>query len=152
MGEARESRQPPAFRLVAVDWELIEIARAITTEREIDKLLGLILEKARFVTGADAGSMYVVEGDDPDLSRNQLRFKLSQNDSLTFDSSEFTMPLSPRSMPVEPPRARHREVFLGSSGSQPGCQDLTTQAPVAPTTRWSRLAGHPGSVMSCRTR
>jgi len=78
--------------------ELIEIARAITTEREIDKLLGLILEKARFVTGADAGSMYVVEGDDPDLSRNQLRFKLSQNDSLTFDSSEFTMPLSPRSM------------------------------------------------------
>jgi HD-GYP domain-containing protein (c-di-GMP phosphodiesterase class II) len=78
--------------------ELIEIARAITTEREIDKLLGLILEKARFVTGADAGSIYVVEGDDPDLSRNQLRFKLSQNDSLTFDSSEFTMPLSPRSM------------------------------------------------------
>jgi HD-GYP domain-containing protein (c-di-GMP phosphodiesterase class II) len=78
--------------------ELIEIARAITTEREIDKLLGLILEKARFVTGADAGSIYVVEGDDPDLSRNQLRFKLSQNDSLTFDSSEFTMPLSQRSM------------------------------------------------------
>ncbi|HMJ11463.1 MAG TPA: hypothetical protein VK524_08640, partial [Polyangiaceae bacterium] len=32
--------------------ELLEIARAITTEREIDKLLGLILEKARFVTGA----------------------------------------------------------------------------------------------------
>ena len=44
--------------------ELIEIARAITTERDIDKLLGLILEKSRFVTGADAGSIYVVEGDD----------------------------------------------------------------------------------------
>ncbi len=45
--------------------ELIEIARALTTEREIDRLLNLILEKARFVTGADAGSMYIVEGDDP---------------------------------------------------------------------------------------
>lgn len=78
--------------------ELIEIARALTTEREIDKLLGLILEKSRFVTGADAGSIYVVEGMDPELSRRQLRFKLSQNDSLKFDSSEFTMPISPRSM------------------------------------------------------
>src|SRR6185295_3487466 len=73
--------------------ELIEIARALTTEREIDRLLNLILEKARFVTGADAGSMYIVEGDDPLLSRRSLHFKLSQNDSLSFDSREFTMPI-----------------------------------------------------------
>jgi HD-GYP domain-containing protein (c-di-GMP phosphodiesterase class II) len=78
--------------------ELIEIAKAITTEREIDKLLGLILEKSRFITGADAGSIYVVEGDDPDPLRRTLRFKLSQNESLNFDSREFTIPLSPRSM------------------------------------------------------
>jgi HD-GYP domain-containing protein (c-di-GMP phosphodiesterase class II) len=78
--------------------ELIEIARALTTEREIDKLLGLILEKARFVTGSDAGSIYVVEGDDALLTRRQLHFKLSQNDSVSFDSREFTMPISPRSM------------------------------------------------------
>ena len=78
--------------------ELIEIARALTTEREIDRLLGLILEKARFVTGADAGSMYVVEGDDPVPARRTLRFKLSQNDSLSFDSREFTMPISARSI------------------------------------------------------
>jgi HD-GYP domain-containing protein (c-di-GMP phosphodiesterase class II) len=78
--------------------ELIEIARALTTEREIDRLLNLILEKSRFVTGADAGSMYVVDGDDPDLTRRQLHFKLSQNDSLSFDSREFTMPISSRSI------------------------------------------------------
>lgn len=78
--------------------ELIEIARALTTEREIDKLLGLILEKARFVTAADAGSIYVVEGSDPVLSRRQLHFKLSQNDSVSFDSREFSMPVSARSM------------------------------------------------------
>ncbi|MEJ7733753.1 MAG: HD domain-containing phosphohydrolase [Polyangiaceae bacterium] len=78
--------------------ELIEIARAITTERELDKLLGLILEKSRFITGADAGSIYVVEGDDPDPLRRMLRFKLSQNDSVTFDSREFTVPVSARSM------------------------------------------------------
>jgi HD-GYP domain-containing protein (c-di-GMP phosphodiesterase class II) len=78
--------------------ELIEIARALTTEREIDKLLDLILEKARFICAADAGSMYVVEGDDPQLARRKLHFKLSQNDSVSFDSREFTMPISNRSM------------------------------------------------------
>ena len=78
--------------------ELIEIAKAITTEREIDKLLGLILEKSRFITGADAGSIYVVEGDDPDPARRTLRFKLSQNDSVAFDSREFVIPVSARSM------------------------------------------------------
>ncbi len=78
--------------------ELIEIAKAITTEREIDRLLGVILEKSRFITGADAGSIYVVEGDDPEPHRRTLRFKLSQNDSRDFDSREFTMPVSPRSM------------------------------------------------------
>jgi len=78
--------------------ELIEIARALTTEREIDKLLNLILEKARFICGADAGSMYVVDGDDPVLARRQLHFKLSQNDSVSFDSREFAMPISARSM------------------------------------------------------
>ncbi len=78
--------------------ELIEIARALTTEREIGRLLSLILEKSRFITGADAGSVYVVEGSDPDISRCQLRFKTSQNESVQFDSREFTMPISPRSM------------------------------------------------------
>jgi HD-GYP domain-containing protein (c-di-GMP phosphodiesterase class II) len=78
--------------------ELIEIARAISTEREIDKLLGLILEKSRFITGADAGSLYVVEGDDPDPLRRSLRFKLTQNESVLFDWREFSVPVSARSM------------------------------------------------------
>ena len=78
--------------------ELIEISRALTTEREIDKLLGLILEKSRFITAADAGSIYVVEGDDPDPARRMLRFKLTQNDSVKFDSREFIVPISARSI------------------------------------------------------
>jgi HD-GYP domain-containing protein (c-di-GMP phosphodiesterase class II) len=75
--------------------ELIHIARAMTTVRDVDKLLGVILEKSRFVTGADAGSIYIVEqhGDKP-----VLRFKLTQNDSVSFDSREFTMPMSDRSI------------------------------------------------------
>jgi HD-GYP domain-containing protein (c-di-GMP phosphodiesterase class II) len=75
--------------------ELVDIARAMSTERDVSKLLGIILEKSRFVTGADAGSIYVVEGEEPNRS---LRFKLTQNDSVQFDSREFVMPLSTKSM------------------------------------------------------
>ncbi len=90
--------------------ELINIARAMTTERDVNKLLAIILEKSRFVTGADAGSIYVVEDEaaanveDPDsgaLSRARgpmLRFKLSQNESVNYDSREFVMPISTRSI------------------------------------------------------
>jgi HD-GYP domain-containing protein (c-di-GMP phosphodiesterase class II) len=75
--------------------ELIDIAHAMTTVRDVDKLLGVILEKSRFVTGADAGSIYIVESQG---SRPVLRFKLTQNDSVTFDSREFTIPVSDRSI------------------------------------------------------
>ncbi|MBN1654893.1 MAG: GAF domain-containing protein [Deltaproteobacteria bacterium] len=78
--------------------EMIAIARAITQERDLDKLLGLILEKSRFITGADAGSIYVVETDDQDEQKHRLRFKLSQNDSVDFHSKEFVMPVSNRSI------------------------------------------------------
>ena len=92
--------------------ELINIARAITTERDVNKLLGVILEKSRFITGADAGSIYVVEegaSQAPSSGPNgprmtdekkdpHLRFKLTQNESVTFDSREFVMPISHRSI------------------------------------------------------
>ena len=77
---------------------LAEIARALTTERDIDRLLGLILEKSRLVTGADAGSLYVVEAAEPSAELRKLHFKLSQNDSVEFDWREFTMPIDKRSM------------------------------------------------------
>jgi HD-GYP domain-containing protein (c-di-GMP phosphodiesterase class II) len=75
--------------------ELVNIARAMTQARDLDKLLGVILEKSRFVTGADAGSIYVAEGDE---SKRMLRFKLTQNDSRQFDSREFVVPMTNRSM------------------------------------------------------
>jgi HD-GYP domain-containing protein (c-di-GMP phosphodiesterase class II) len=78
--------------------ELVEIARALTQERDIHRLLSLILEKSRFITGADAGSIYVIEAPRGGASERTLRFKLSQNESCTFESAEFTMPVSTRSI------------------------------------------------------
>ncbi|HEX7477250.1 MAG TPA: HD domain-containing phosphohydrolase [Polyangiales bacterium] len=78
--------------------ELVTIARALTQERDIDKLLGLILEKSRYITGADAGSLYVLEPEPSGDAPLRLRFKLSQNDSVQFASREFTIPVSTRSI------------------------------------------------------
>jgi HD-GYP domain-containing protein (c-di-GMP phosphodiesterase class II) len=78
--------------------EMITIARAISSERDLDKLLGLILEKSRQITGADAGSVYVLEGEGIDVREKQLHFMLSQNDSLPFDFSRKKLKVDDKSI------------------------------------------------------
>jgi HD-GYP domain-containing protein (c-di-GMP phosphodiesterase class II) len=78
--------------------EINAIGRALSSQRNIDKLLALILEKCRYVTGADAGSVYVIEGDDEDVHKRTLRFKVSQNDTAKLDFREFTLPVSASSI------------------------------------------------------
>ena len=46
--------------------ELLAISRALSSERDIRKLLDLVLRKSRRITGADAGSVYVLEAADVD--------------------------------------------------------------------------------------
>src|SRR5689334_7835263 len=71
---------------------LISIGRALSQERDIQSLLAIILRRACEVTNADAGSIYVVEGADEDISQRKLRFAVSQNDSRTLPPAGFTMP------------------------------------------------------------
>jgi HD-GYP domain-containing protein (c-di-GMP phosphodiesterase class II) len=75
--------------------ELNEIGVALSSERDVNALLTLILEKAREITGADAGSLYLVDEDGRD---RHLRFMLTQNDSIAFPFNEFTLPLAEDSM------------------------------------------------------
>lgn len=76
--------------------QLNEIGVALSSERDVDALLTLILKKAREITGADAGSLYLV---DEDVSRRRhLRFMLTQNDSVEFPFKESVLPLAEDSM------------------------------------------------------
>ena len=77
---------------------LISIGRALSQERDIQSLLAIILRRACEVTNADAGSVYVVEGDDEDVAQRTLRFAVSQNDSRTLPPAGFTMPVSSTSI------------------------------------------------------
>ncbi len=70
----------------------------MASERDIGKLLALILESCRHVTGADAGSVYVVEDDPAAPDQKRLRFMLSQNDSIPINFREFTLPVDESSI------------------------------------------------------
>jgi len=80
--------------------QLVATSRALASERDIGKLLALILESCRQVTGADAGSVYVIEDEDADGNPvpKRLRFMLSQNDSIKIDFKEFTLPVDDKSI------------------------------------------------------
>jgi HD-GYP domain-containing protein (c-di-GMP phosphodiesterase class II) len=95
-------RQADRFRYEVA--ELVAASRALSSERDIRKLLALILEKTRQVTGADAGSVYVID-EDPAATlgarrkpEKRLHFMLSQNDSLKIDLPEFTLAVDEKSI------------------------------------------------------
>jgi HD-GYP domain-containing protein (c-di-GMP phosphodiesterase class II) len=77
---------------------MIKIGRALSQERDIQKLLAIILHHARDVTKADAGSIYIVEGHDEDVHKRRLRFEVSQNDSRTLPDAGAVMPVSATSI------------------------------------------------------
>jgi len=74
--------------------ELGAIGVALTTERDLGKLLGLILSHARHVTESDAGSLYLVERDESGAPC-WLRFAHSQN------HSRPSLPFSSYAVPVD---------------------------------------------------
>jgi HD-GYP domain-containing protein (c-di-GMP phosphodiesterase class II) len=77
---------------------MIKIGRALSHERNIKKLLAIILRHACEVTNADAGSIYIVEGNDEDVLQRRLRFEVSQNDSRTLPDASLVMAVSATSI------------------------------------------------------
>jgi HD-GYP domain-containing protein (c-di-GMP phosphodiesterase class II) len=78
--------------------KLLDVGAALVAERDPNHLLELILGEARRITGADAGSIYVVEQAEGDRPA-RLRFRFAQNASLPevrFD--EFSLEISERSV------------------------------------------------------
>ncbi len=88
--------------------ELNRIGAALSAEHDADELLELILSKCREITRADAGSIYLVEEDEPGeeqrLVRDHrrpkkfLRFKMAQNDSIKIPFREVVLPVSESSI------------------------------------------------------
>lgn len=85
---AREQEQQRYQELT----ELTRVGVALSHERDLTRLLEMILTQARRITNSDAGSLYLAERTEDNGPPKKLRFKLSQNFSLpNLPFSEFTV-------------------------------------------------------------
>lgn len=73
-----------------------EIGIALSSERNPDRLLELILTRARHLVAADAGSLYLVKKGEEE--HRYLYFALAQNDSVEAPWKASVMPLNPHSV------------------------------------------------------
>jgi HD-GYP domain-containing protein (c-di-GMP phosphodiesterase class II) len=80
--------------------ELNNIGVALSAQRDINKLLELILAKCRAITASDAGTLYlVVKGKEQDAHPgDRLEFVLAQNESVPVAFEKFTVPLDQKSI------------------------------------------------------
>lgn len=77
--------------------ELNRIGVALSTERDYERLLERILHSLRELTGADAGSLFLVE--DAPAGAKLLRFTVAQNDSIETPALvRFTMPMNTKTL------------------------------------------------------
>ena len=95
--EDERRRAGQQLRLVVGELETLNrIGVALSTERNTDSLLELILTKSREITGCDAGSLYLVE--EKSNGSKHLVFKLTQSDSHSVPFRQFTLPIDTRSI------------------------------------------------------
>jgi HD-GYP domain-containing protein (c-di-GMP phosphodiesterase class II) len=80
--------------------ELNKIGVALSAERDINKLLDLILFKCREITAADAGSLYLVKRgkDHASPEDDYLSFELAQNDSVAVSFEKGKVALNETSI------------------------------------------------------
>jgi len=93
--ERRRTRQQ-LHDAVAELVTLNKIGVALSTERNTDALLELILSKSREITHSDAGSLYLVEEESG--GSKHLVFTHTQSDSHSVPFKQFTLPIDTHSM------------------------------------------------------
>lgn len=97
-----DAPSPPDAAALAAENQLLreqigaitEIGIALSAERDLRSLLKTILTQARWLACADAGSLYLVEGEKHD----KLRFVLAQNDSLEVPFAEMVLDISSKTI------------------------------------------------------
>jgi HD-GYP domain-containing protein (c-di-GMP phosphodiesterase class II) len=70
--------------------KLCTIGVELSARKDVDALLELILKESMEISGSDAGSIYVIQGEG---EARQLEFRYTLNQSLNFPYKRFFMPL-----------------------------------------------------------
>ncbi len=99
MANAHAERQALAETTENVKY-VMEISKELNGERDIPKLLNLILNKAREICKADAGSIYTLQfaQGSSKIEDAKLTFRFTQNASIKPDFTEFSMAVDHKSI------------------------------------------------------
>lgn len=111
---------------------LVGVGIALAAEQDRDQLLETILTRARSLTQADAGSLYLIE---PAGEAEVLKFLRAQNDSVRFEFVESTLPLDDSSIAGFVARS-------GQSLNLPDVAHLSSDAPYKFDSAFDRKHGY----------
>ncbi|WP_285571476.1 HD family phosphohydrolase [Geothrix limicola] len=131
-----------ALALMKAGWErskdrqsmerLHEVGRALASEQNLDRLLDLILTKARELLKAEAGSIYLLNGED---DRRELLFAHTQNAKVKLPFHRIVMPVSHQTLAG----------FVALTGQSLNIQDvyrIPEEAPYRFNDSYDRQAGY----------
>lgn len=124
--------------------ELNHIGTALSAEHDTDKLLELILSKARDITASDAGSLYLLEKADQSAhilaspqndGPRRMRFMLAQNDSVHITFREALVDVDERSI-------AGYVALRGVPVNIPDAYALTAEVPYAANRKFDEDSGY----------
>jgi HD-GYP domain-containing protein (c-di-GMP phosphodiesterase class II) len=128
------ARQAEPDRLSFEIQHVLDIAASLNAERDPDRLLARVLESMRHLTGADAGTLYVVE--EMAGGRQALSFRVAQNDTLgPSDLPTGLLPLDTTSIVGHV--VQHRRAL-----NLPDVQKLGPDAPISFNNSFDLRAGY----------
>ena len=77
---------------------VLRVSRELNGVRDTKKLLSLILQKAREIANADAGSIYTVDWNEHRENDSRIVFKVTQNDTVQQELEEFSIKVNDQSI------------------------------------------------------
>jgi HD-GYP domain-containing protein (c-di-GMP phosphodiesterase class II) len=76
---------------------IIKIGQILSSEKDFDSIIGMILKEAMEIVSADAGSIYITEYDEKDF-QSQPKFLRFKKSALQLDANEFLLPIDSTSI------------------------------------------------------
>ncbi len=103
---------------------LTEIGLALSGETRLERLLEMIVDEARVLTNADAGTLYVVDKDN-----RKLEFSILQNDTMKVrmggtSGNEITLPPVPLYTAGNKPNKSHVSAYCALTGETVNIADV----------------------------
>ncbi len=119
--------------------KILEIGIALSVEKDCDKILEMILNQARSITNANAGTLYLCDGED-------LVFKVMQNDSIDIENKLLQSKSNLPPVPISEENAAGYTVLSGQIINIPDVYECKEYNFIGPR-RYDEITGYKTTSM-----